>query len=416
MRSLLKNAGFYLNRIGVLLLIRLGFLIGLALLTHSAEFTSDMKYFPYYMVTHFFPFYDPAVSLFPGGYGDWAPLSFAFIKLFTLPFIYVPNNFILLRLAFIGQELLVFTLWLVYLRNSSFPRAMIDRFCLLWLLTPALLLTGAIWGQEEFISSLFISLALMCALKNRYFAASLVVGLGFLTAKVWLALIWPVLLLYDPKKTRHFVLIGVVGLFQSLHMLLTFRAHGFVPLIQYGNRIKDLALESSLPSLINRLWPLFDLKALLLMSQLFTFGGIICLAYYLNKRLRSNNLALLFIVIYLYFYLAFYLVTADYLAWILPVLFYEISRKLAGARYIIALSATAVVSSLPWLFKLFYSNSFSISENGRAYIGWLSYQASVALATGTLILYLAAVIAALIGLIYNEKRAAERNITEQSHG
>jgi hypothetical protein len=397
MKRLFEDIKYCLKYIGILFLIRLGVLVALILITRSVEFTSDMKYFPDYMIDNIFPFYFKNIILVPGGFGDWAPLSFAFNKLFVLPFLSLNNHFVQLRLAFMMQELLVFIIWLCYLRARHCTNALIGRFCLAWYLLPCLFLTNIIWGQEEYISCLFITLISIALMEKRFLLSSLFVGLGFLTAKVWVAFLWLVILFRDPKKIRHLWIMAAVGAAQAAHMIMTYRAHGFIPLIQYGNKIHDLLLESSLPALIYRLlWPAIGLKTLLVASQLATVAGVIFIVFYFTRRRPVEDPTGVLILIYLYFYIAFYLVTADYLVWIMPLIIYEFARRYQSLKYALSLSFIFIFSSLPWLFKLLYSNYFSIVEKNQPLMSFMSYRTSDILATATLFIYISALAALFV--------------------
>ncbi|GIW75875.1 MAG: hypothetical protein KatS3mg104_0938 [Phycisphaerae bacterium] len=186
-----SRTGVVLLLVTLALVVRLGLLTGLCLVTGQTEFADDFRYYRFFMdhplglITgeglQEIPeavIYSPLVPLqvwFPGGW----------LRLWTGEFVAQRFSMMLYEVAALG--ITVWTMTLICGPNKWGTKHWIGAILLV--LVPGSIAASTLWGQEDSISALWTSFALVALIRGRPSLSALFGGIGLYTHKLFALLL-----------------------------------------------------------------------------------------------------------------------------------------------------------------------------------------------------------------------------------
>jgi len=238
----------------------------------------------------------------------------------AIPLSKITNRFLAPRITYTLLELLGFTLMIAFLYGSDELRRL-HRFYVLLILcfSPLGFMTGAVMKQEEAVVMVFTAAVLLAWRKGSVKAASLLVFLGIITAKILFGIVFISLLLYE-KDYKSVLWWGLIpaAVFTGFYCAAGYLITGSVPFVDFAPSSVEFCC--SFYSLLLRYTDIPGglMKWLSLSLILFISGAI----WIKRKQVIKRDFPLLMALAFFILFIFFYHINTEYYIFILPLLAY----------------------------------------------------------------------------------------------
>lgn len=248
------------------------------------------------------------------------PLYPLAIAPFVIPLSKITNSFLAPRITYTMLEFLGFILMIAFLYRSVELRKL-HRFYILLILcfSPLGFMTGAVMKQEEAVVMVFTAAVLLAWRKGSMKAASLLVFLGIITAKILFGIIFLALLLYekDNKSVLYWGLIPA-ALFTGIYSGAGYLFTGSIPFVDFAPSSVEFCC--SFYSLLLRYTDIpGGLMKWLSLSLILFFSAFLWIK---RRQLIKRDFPLLMAFSFFILFIFFYHINTEYYIFILPLLAY----------------------------------------------------------------------------------------------
>ncbi len=267
----------------------------------------------------------------------------------------LPLYYLLLKIPFIIST---FSIYLV-LKNRH-PETDMTRS---WLLNPAVILIGVIWGQLDVVASLTLILSVLYLERGRTDLAILFATLGGFV-KIFPLFIIPIILFKSRKKVRDIMILIIVSLFSIIPYIVAGNVFGDILEMVYS---RGVPTYSNLFDANGISWQviLMDLgfknfPSLSLFIFLPFFVGLTVYYYF-----KGGNLSIWLIAIFSCFFLTYNFVNPQYFILVLP-LFIILKKTRFFIIYSLIPSVYILLNySLPYFVNPYYAYNYYASPLGQ---------------------------------------------------